>query len=609
MFAAEIEKTTLPGNPPRRGVMFGIYAMPSKSPSNPPPDNHHEETPIYRNDLWTLDDDFALGRAGDQVARMALEVAPPFTLGVTGKWGAGKTSVMRRAFATLGGQPIRQERALTEPGEEGRSEEWENLACANEQRKSQLGWPDKYFDAAGGVFCVWFSPWQHQNEENPLIPLLREIQAQFQAQLKDRFDWWQKLPEKSKNSREKAWGQCRSAGFAGIKLLEHAIDATLSLAAGRSVFAMRGASDAVRQGWQEGKNKDKDNRLLEPGDGQRFHLLFEDAIDQVLDALLGFPRENPGNKKKKDPPENASPRLILFIDDLDRCEESTIVRLLEGIKLYLASRRCVFVLGIDDSAVLDTLARYWKGRSQDSNREYLEKLFQAVLAVPLPATARVREAIAEQLRSHQIPDAERLAKDIEQLLEPNPRKIKNFVNGFCATWRLHNIEAWLQEKAGSKVSHSGAFSPEEEGERAVRRFLIFHYLRLYHRPIWRLLERQPWSLAILRAVIGGGSGIESSLLPEGIDSDQQRLLGEFYFRAFSHVLAHPAGEKNLDEEREKGKIWHGSESLDEAVKQFQDRQDRKRSDEYLCRLFLELISEEEHELDKRYLCLDVDGAS
>jgi hypothetical protein len=41
-----------------------------------------------------------MGRAGDALARMALEVAPSFTIGVIGKWGFGKTSVLRRAFAT-----------------------------------------------------------------------------------------------------------------------------------------------------------------------------------------------------------------------------------------------------------------------------------------------------------------------------------------------------------------------------------------------------------------------------------------------------------------------------------------------------------------------------
>nr|VFK12539.1 MAG: KAP family P-loop domain-containing protein [Candidatus Kentron sp. LPFa] len=561
-------------------------------------------TPLYRNDLWTLEDDFSLGRAGDQVARMALEVEPPFTLGVTGKWGAGKTSIMRRAFATLGGQPIRQERALAEPGEEGRSEEWENLACANDQRKSQLGWPEEYFDAAGGVFCVWFSPWQHQNEENPLIPLLREIRIQFQAQiqtsLRNQSDDWQKLAEKTdrqkkhKENVKKIWTQCRSNGLASINLLARVGDAALSLAVGRSTPILSGTIDAIHQIRQEGK--DKDAELTALSDGQRFHLLFEDAVDQLLKTHLGF-------KEKGNAPEDNAPRLILFIDDLDRCEEAVIVRLLESIKLYLASRRCVFVLGLDDSAVLDTLTRYWQGRSQDSNREYLEKLFQAILAVPLPATARVREAVAEQLRAHGIPSPERLAEDIEQLLEPNPRKIKNFVNGLCATWEIHDIQAELPKEAGSKVRYSGARPLEEEQkrerEKIVRRFLIFHYLRLYHRPVWRLLERQPESLAILRSVIWGPSEADPS--PKGIDPNQQRLLKEFYFRAFSHVLNHPKGESG--EER----LFHGNESLDKAVEHFQARQDRKRSDECLCGLFRELIPRD-YQLNKRYLYLDANGA-
>jgi len=91
-------------------------------------------TAHYRNDLWTLGDGFGLERAGDQVARMALEVDPPFTIGVTGKWGSGKTSVMLRAFVTLGGRSIQQKRALAEPGEEENSKTMATLFLAQPGR-------------------------------------------------------------------------------------------------------------------------------------------------------------------------------------------------------------------------------------------------------------------------------------------------------------------------------------------------------------------------------------------------------------------------------------------------------------------------------------------
>ena len=62
----------------------------------------------YNNDFWTLEDELGIAHTGDQVARLALEVPAPFTIGVIGQWGAGKTSVLRRSFVTLGGKPLSQ---------------------------------------------------------------------------------------------------------------------------------------------------------------------------------------------------------------------------------------------------------------------------------------------------------------------------------------------------------------------------------------------------------------------------------------------------------------------------------------------------------------------
>ncbi len=59
----------------------------------------------YVNDTVDLDDGFGTVRVGDGVAKTALEADAPFTLGVVGKWGAGKTSVLRRAFHRRKGQP------------------------------------------------------------------------------------------------------------------------------------------------------------------------------------------------------------------------------------------------------------------------------------------------------------------------------------------------------------------------------------------------------------------------------------------------------------------------------------------------------------------------
>ncbi len=498
----------------------------------------------WQNDQWTLDDTLGLGRVGDQVARMILEVKPPFTLGVTGKWGSGKTSILKRSYTTLGGEPLQQALAFSSAGVEETNEslKWR-------KRKSELNllnWKNEHYQIALQTRCVWFSPWQHQNEDNPLIPLLLEIRQQFSS--------WECFKGEVKD-------KTRRAALAGMTLLEKVADAAMTLSLGKNIKVASGTTEAVRKAWQDGNPN-----LIEASDGQRFHILFEDAVKAVLSA------------EADDAVVPDQARLVIFIDDLDRCEESVIVRLLEVIKLYLNSSRCVFVLGLDDAAVIDSLGRYWK-RSEDLNREYLEKLFQTRVPVPLPNPAKITDGIIDQLQAHDIKHATIMAKDIEQLLEPNPRKVKNFVNSLCAAWAVLDAKNWANT---------------DEDEEEARRFVMFHYIQQYHRSVWRLLERQPVVLPFLYAVLRDAAVVDREVnVVHGLNAHEQRLLMEMFRRAFSHVLKNKA---DSDKEAEK----HSFEDLDAAVENFIHRQDRKRSDDYLCYLFKVLIGADK-ELDKRYL--------
>jgi hypothetical protein len=507
----------------------------------------------YINDHWVQDDALGLGRGGDAVAKMSLEVSPPFTIGVTGKWGCGKTSMMRRAFATLGGQPISQDLQLGENKTEAISD---NLHCRMGGRVSELKWPDDLYDIANQSLCIWYSPWQHQDAANPLIPLLQEIRAQYSVK--------RKFVEKGKNLN-------RQGGLAALTLLEHAIDAAISFTTGRPVKMAVGVSENIRKAW----NDNNPENLTKPSDGQRFHLLFEDAVENVLSDLC---QSSATNRKKVTLSDQA--RLIIFIDDLDRCEEKAVVALLEAIKLYLGTRRCVFILGVDDVAVGDALKRHWQGRSDDNNREYLEKLFQATIPVPQPAPAQLQELITGQLASHGFPELAipLLATDIEALLEPNPRKVKNFLNSLCANWQMLRC-------------------PAMEIEENCRRLVMFQYLRANHRPVWRLLEREPLLLQLLHRVFNESN--EPLIgLPSHLGKDDLRMTEEIFSRSFAHVLKHD----NPDDMK-----LHRRQTLDMAVDKALEKLDRRRSDQYfvnwvnggglvpednLPRMYLQITSDE-----------------
>ena len=77
--------------------------------------------------------------------------------------------------------------------------------------------------------------------------------------------------------------------------------------------------------------------------------------------------------------------LVVFIDDLDRCNPETIIETLEAIKLFLFAPQTVFVIGADERLVEYAVAkRFPELPEKDFNvgRDYLEKLIQFPVRIP-----------------------------------------------------------------------------------------------------------------------------------------------------------------------------------------------------------------------------------
>ena len=125
--------------------------------------------------------------------------------------------------------------------------------------------------------------------------------------------------------------------------------------------------------------------------------------------------------------------------------------------------------------------------------------------------------------------------------------------------------------------HLKKFNSPEKKEEIARGFLVFQYLRSYHSAVYRLLERQPKAFLYLWQILNAAGTTDGAMEDKG-----QRLLKDMLYRAFSHVLDHH-GE--ADDK-------HGTESIDSAIEQFLQRQDKKRSDEYFKELLTELFNED-----------------
>ena len=125
-------------------------------------------------------------------------------------------------------------------------------------------------------------------------------------------------------------------------------------------------------------------------------------------------------------------RLVIFVDDLDRCLPEKAIEVLEAIKLFLDVEGCVFVLGIDQEVITTGLKAKYKdvgflenGQSQAFSVHYIEKLIQLPFYLPPIEATEMLSYIAALQVDWPHPHCLQI---FAEGLSPNPRQIKRTIN-------------------------------------------------------------------------------------------------------------------------------------------------------------------------------------
>ncbi len=136
-------------------------------------------------------------------------------------------------------------------------------------------------------------------------------------------------------------------------------------------------------------------------------------------------------------------RMIVFIDDLDRCSIENILNILEAIKMFFNAKGAVFVFAVDMSKIesawetkhIPSLIRSYEGR------DYVDKIFQLKLSLPPKEESEIKQYI-EMLASSLPPKESQLITDG---CPANPRKIKRILNlvYFLSTVTQENFEEYF----------------------------------------------------------------------------------------------------------------------------------------------------------------------
>jgi hypothetical protein len=232
------------------------------------------------------------------LANAAIGTDGPFTIGIFGEWGSGKTSLMRLIETQL-----------------------------NTDKR---------------VLTVWFNAWRYENEEHPIVPLVGSIIRELQK-------------------HKPFTSQLKEAGSSLIRALRavaygFSSKATVKVPGFAEIEASFVAKDMI----------DRDEKLTPDP------LLDRSLYYQAFEALsaVQLPRNT---------------RIVVLIDDLDRCFPDQAIRLLESIKLVLNQTEFTFVLGVARKVIEGYLRHRYNtqyGIADFQGDAYLDKIVQLPFHIP-----------------------------------------------------------------------------------------------------------------------------------------------------------------------------------------------------------------------------------
>lgn len=157
--------------------------------------------------------------------------------------------------------------------------------------------------------------------------------------------------------------------------------------------------------------------------------------------------------KKKDPKK----KLVIALDNLDRCEEDLVVEMLGTIKTFMEHDDVVYVIACDDKALEEHLSRQ-RHFLEDNARDFLRKFFQVSMTIP-PFIAGDIEDYADSLVA-QLGNPEFINEPVKEVLVQasidNPRRVKRFLNTLVAEYHIAREKEQRGDiRAGVITGHTG----------------------------------------------------------------------------------------------------------------------------------------------------------
>lgn len=153
---------------------------------------------------------------------------------------------------------------------------------------------------------------------------------------------------------------------------------------------------------------------------------------------------------------NGKSKLVIFIDDLDRCTSKTVKTVLDSLRTFFCHPECSYVITGDHTVIeryaaeeLNPKKDEFTGKDIEEGRRFLKKLFDVYWRLPLATPKVFKEFLTDELKKSGIKLTDVQDKNIKNFLlddgffERNPRHVKRFITAL--RFALESVKAQFEE--------------------------------------------------------------------------------------------------------------------------------------------------------------------
>ena len=171
--------------------------------------------------------------------------------------------------------------------------------------------------------------------------------------------------------------------------------------------------------------------------------MYYEGLDKIKQEMHAIRNEDP------------ECRVVIFIDDLDRCSPNKALEILESIKLFLDIEGFVFVIGLSHKTVTQLISHEYKATGI-RGEDYIKKIIQIPIRIPSWSKESIidliNNSIAPRLNSDYTKFLCQNSVMVARVVDYNPRQLKRFINNVIVAF-----ETFASKKDSPEIQFNEIF--------------------------------------------------------------------------------------------------------------------------------------------------------